>query len=41
MERLVALGRLLNATLDLEPLLGMIIRNAAEMVEAEAASIFS
>jgi signal transduction histidine kinase len=39
MERLVALGRLLNATLDLEPLLGMIIRNAAEMVEAEAASI--
>jgi signal transduction histidine kinase len=39
LERLVALGRLLNATLELEPLLALIIGNAAQMVGAEAASI--
>ncbi len=39
LRRLVALGRLLNATLELEPLLALIIQNAAEMVGSEAASI--
>ncbi|HQE91493.1 MAG TPA: ATP-binding protein [Anaerolineae bacterium] len=39
LERMVAVGQMLNSTLDLSPLLGAIIYTAAELVGTQAASI--